>query len=250
MTSVQKFWSSSATTIILLGLLAAITVIGQHETLDGSRYKDVSEVHLAIIENDYPELESLLAGGADPNKQTSGGDTPMHYALRPRPSTSDRAYAQVQVLLQHGANPYSTNDQGISPVEIAVIYGDEPIMDLLFKYGVNPNTVLSSGISMLTSARMHGRDDIANSIRNHGGTVGSSAQETMLVVNIDKHEQGMKLIRSMVGAHVSEGQLNKESFVVELRSILKSEMDFLNEDEVDQVISNFQASSDCDSCGD
>ncbi len=248
--SILRIWSSAATTVTLLGLLAVITVIGQQGTLDESRYNNVSEVHMAIIENDYQKLEGLLKSGEDPNKRTSGGDTPMHYALRPRPSTSDRAYGQVQVLLQHGANPYSTNNQGVSPVEIAVIYGDEPIMDLLFKYGVAPNTILSSGISMLTSARMYGRDDIAKSIRNHGGTVGSSEQEAMLIANIDKHEKGMKRIRSMVGSHVSEGQLNKQSFVVALRSILNSDMDFLKEDEIDQLISNFQANSDCNSCGD
>ncbi len=248
--SIQKIWSSTATTLTLLGLLAVITVIGQRDTQDQSKYGNVSEVHLAIIENDYQKLKNLLESGEDSNRRTSGGDTPMHYALRPRPSTSDRAYAQVQLLLQHGANPYLTNNQGVSPVEIAVTYGDEPIMDLLFKNGVDPNTILSSGISMLTSARMYGRDDIASSISKHGGTVGSSDQETMLLVNIDKHERGMKRIRSMVGSHVSEGQLNKESFVVALRRILKSEMSFLSEDEINQLVSNFQASSDCDSCGD
>ena len=68
----------------------------------------------------------LLAYGANPNKASKKGDTPLHLAIKKSNSTC------VDMLLAHGANPNIRNQSGQTALEVAVVAGSPPrIIDAL-----------------------------------------------------------------------------------------------------------------------
>ena len=46
---------------------------------------------------------------------------------------------QIKLLLKKGADPNITNDDGLSPLHVAVNKQNISIVKLLLKYGANPN---------------------------------------------------------------------------------------------------------------
>ena len=66
----------------------------------------------AVIMNDIPLMQRLIALGADPNlgKGRMSGETLLQVALGQRKPP----YTAVQFLLQHGADPNATNEDGLA----------------------------------------------------------------------------------------------------------------------------------------
>jgi len=90
-------------------------------------------LHYAVNENNFSGTISLLNGGqADPNLSTFQQQiNPLELAVRKR----NRKI--VEILLQHNADPNACNVNGISSLHIAANNGDTSIIDLLLKYNAN-----------------------------------------------------------------------------------------------------------------
>lgn len=85
-----------------------------------------------------PQLQLLLAHGADPNEPAPGQPTatwgrPLLWAIRRR-----RSAAHVQALLQAGADPHARTPDGTDAATLALRYGLPEVAALLEAAGVQP----------------------------------------------------------------------------------------------------------------
>jgi ankyrin repeat protein len=81
---------------------------------------------------DMVVLQWFLERGADPNLKNpgSGDNTPLHVAVIAKASSE-----VLELLLESGADPKIKQDDGRSPVALAVRGGDESVVELLMRYG-------------------------------------------------------------------------------------------------------------------
>ena len=82
--------------------------------------------------HDGDGLAYLLEHGADPNRMTRWHHTALHQAVR-----RDNALKNIEILLQHGADPLlKSRHGGMSAVSIAAHRGRGDVLDLLERRGV------------------------------------------------------------------------------------------------------------------
>lgn len=84
-------------------------------------------MYFAAISGSIPIAERLLAAGADVNAG-EGGNTPLHGAA------GFGREAMARWLLEHDANPYATDFNGKTPVEVAQANRHSVITELLRPY--------------------------------------------------------------------------------------------------------------------
>ena len=112
----------------------------------------------------YNIAKSLLNHGADPNIQTSYGNTALLYASLQ--GLSDI----VELLLEDGANPDIQNRDGKTALMFASYFGKKEIVRLLLDHGADPNIRDRDGdMTALMWAEERGYNDIATLIREHIG---------------------------------------------------------------------------------
>ena len=95
-------------------------------TPDDQLYKDI-QLLLAVKNLNTSEVEKWLARGANPNATFEGNRLPCLYAAvdtvppyeYPYQSNTSQAQEVIQLLIDHGANPYTTAARNQSVVEYA-----------------------------------------------------------------------------------------------------------------------------------
>lgn len=83
---------------------------------------------------DAPRIRQLVAHGADPNAVflTNTEWTPLLHAVHTNRLVS------VAALLDAGADPNRPSPMGLTPLMFAASYGETPIVQLLLRRGANP----------------------------------------------------------------------------------------------------------------
>ena len=110
----------------------------------------------AVLLNDYPRVEKLLADGVNPSAADQYGTTPLHEAA------SRGRRALIQLLLDAGANPDAADWVDSTPLHAAVIYGNEKIVSLLLAAGANPNASNQHGSTPLHFAAYNSHKTIVS----------------------------------------------------------------------------------------
>lgn len=91
--------------------------------------KPGNALSLAILADSPATAEQLLAAGAAPDPQATGGESPMRNAI------SFGHVGGVMTLLRHGADPREVDGFGIDPVRLAMDAEQAGIAELLVEKG-------------------------------------------------------------------------------------------------------------------
>ena len=99
-------------------------------------------VNVAASNGQSDVLRLLLQGGANPNRKV-----PKHKSALHAISTghSKAAIACLELLLQFGGNPNLANDDGETPMHLAVSMIHTDTLKMLLQFGGNPNLANKSG---------------------------------------------------------------------------------------------------------
>jgi len=98
-------------------------------------------------------LDRLIAGGADINRRTNRGWTPLMNATL----AGDRE--RVALLLESGADATATDEQRFTALHMAAIWGPVDIVELLLEAGASPWMRSRTGRSPKVEAGYNRRDD-------------------------------------------------------------------------------------------
>jgi ankyrin repeat protein len=119
----------------------------------------------AVKHSDKAAIKVLLPQRIDPNVQDVDGSTALHWASRK--DDLDTAAA----LIKNGANVKAANRYGVTPLSLACINGNAPMIELLLKSGADANTILPEGETVLMTAARTGRLDAVKSLLAHGADI-------------------------------------------------------------------------------
>lgn len=92
-------------------------------------------------------IQTLIAAGADVHKGWTEGWTPLLVASR------YQSAAEVQALLDAGANINDRNSSGLNALHLAVFRDSPEIAELLIRRGLSPQAVKNDGVDALQYAR-------------------------------------------------------------------------------------------------
>jgi ankyrin repeat protein len=111
----------------------------------------------------------LLEYGADPNKPSDGGMSPLHFAAQ-------WGYADVaETLIKHGAQVNARDVFGATPLHYAASRGypekNSAVIKVLLENGADINLKDNYGDTALTAAEKHGFKQAANQLRERDGQV-------------------------------------------------------------------------------
>ncbi len=91
-------------------------------------YQCATTLMFATESNDVKMLEALIKQGADVNKYTAPRGTALNWALAKNTSNSAKI---VDLLLKSGANPWTTDGYGKTPLKLAKISKDKEKIQLI-----------------------------------------------------------------------------------------------------------------------
>lgn len=138
--------------------------------------RDITALHRAVLEDRFEMIKKLLAHGADPNAQTSGGLTPLHLVSKARSpvDTSD----VIRALMAQGADPNSLNDDGQTPMHYTIIERASQnwslsyvvVLTLLEDPNTDPNISDGAGKTALFHAVDKGQTQMVESLLRFAGT--------------------------------------------------------------------------------
>lgn len=147
-------------TIVIICIVALVTITGGYMLLVWR--SGATRLHMAAADDEYEIAFTLLAGGANPNKQCRKGRTPLFQAiLTGSPSL-------VELLLNHGTDPNIADHNGeVSLHHVSsrrVTNGTTEIISSLIKHGANHDIRNKYGDTPQDRSIRLLRMDIANAI--------------------------------------------------------------------------------------
>jgi len=134
--------------------------------VDGNRVSDDHTLFYVTSEGGQVSVPQVLFDQrADINATNDDGETPLTVALRHGPMES--LMEATNILLSHGANPNSTG-KGWSPIHAAVSRGHRDVVDLLQTHGADPNSRVDDGRTLLHVASKRGNLKVAQRLLELG----------------------------------------------------------------------------------
>ena len=125
-----------------------------------------SEVADAAMKGNKQAVRSLIQQKANVNAPQSDGTTALHWAVR----ADDLETADL--LIRAGAKATAANRDGATPLLLAAVNGNGPMLEALIKAGADPNTPLSKyqDTALMMAART-GRTEAIKVLLDHGAQV-------------------------------------------------------------------------------
>ena len=209
----------------------------------------------AIRYGDHDGLEALLLDGVDPNGIFARDETALHHAVRWAGRDPGRN-ALVRQLLKHGADPSKADKNGITPLAKAVFADLPEVITILVEGGADPNETLPTGMSMLAMATLMGKDDAAEALRDAGGVVGNSPQDSAFAGKLPQMAAFIKEVREMAKRRRVEG--NKSTAQEQEAALAEALQRHLGLQDGDPELEQFRQAlrielnrigKDCPSCG-
>ncbi len=111
---------------------------------------------LACYRKHYEIVKTLIKAGADTNKRTKNGNTPLLVICDTYEGDSEMIVKIVKILLEAGAKPNLTKKNGESPLTYSAMYGYGKAVKLLIEHGANVNAKGGYGRTALIYAASDG----------------------------------------------------------------------------------------------
>jgi cytohesin len=124
-------------------------------------------LHEAILHGQTDLVRVLLEGGADPNRQSPEGSTPLDDACLKGEKEI------VSLLIAHGAKVGVRNKSGATPLHDAALGGNRDVIQLLLEHGAEIDARdQESGASPLFYAASWGREEAVETLLSRGADPG------------------------------------------------------------------------------
>ncbi len=119
----------------------------------------------AVQNDERAAVVALLSRHMDVNAQEDDGATGLAWA-------AVRCNVEIaSLLLDAGANPNLTNEQGIGPLYLAITNGSTALVKLLLSKGADPNIARADGETALMTATHLGQIDVMKMLLDRGAQV-------------------------------------------------------------------------------
>jgi ankyrin repeat protein/CHAT domain-containing protein len=137
--------------------------------LDSTDAHGRTPLALAAVSGNAAVVEFLAGSGASVDPVDTDGATPLLRAME-RPDT--QVPRVVAVLLDHGANPNARNQEGLTPLLLAVRDGNEALAKLLADKGASLEAGLDDlGVSPLLLAAVNGKESMVRFLVGRGADI-------------------------------------------------------------------------------
>lgn len=113
--------------------------------------EETTPLMLAAFEGDVEKAEELLKEGADVNAADASGWTALHHSVYSY-DEEELNKDMVALLLQYGADPMKEDSEGDTPVHALASSGEKELLTTILKKGIDVNAVNGYGDSLLISA--------------------------------------------------------------------------------------------------
>src|SRR6185295_10045074 len=125
-----------------------------------------SDIADAAMNRNKDAVRSLLLKKADVNASQVDGTTALHWAVR----ADDLETADL--LIRAGANVAAANREGVTPMQLAAVNGNAPMIEKLVKAGVKADAPLSKfGDTALMLAARTGKVDAVKVLLDNGAKI-------------------------------------------------------------------------------
>lgn len=170
-----------------------------------------------------PDIIRCLASGADPLARDGNGSTPLHHAMLGEPHDQDARYvpgarrperapdlAVVVRLVESGADPGASNDNGDTPIHFAARTGDLGVVRFLLESGADPDARDRQGNSPLHEAAGAGDPAMVALLLDEGVAVNAEGTDgaTPLHSALRQWEPGLAVADALLGAGADIGARN------------------------------------------
>ncbi len=145
-------------------------------------------------------VRSLLEGGADPNSTQVDGMTALHWAAYHEDADT------AELLLAAGADPDASNRYGVTSLYLACENGSSEVAALLLAAGADPSLAARGGETPLMTAARSGSAEVVRALIERGAAVGAresvSSQTALMWAAAEGHVEVMRLLVD-AGANVN-----------------------------------------------
>lgn len=190
-----------------------------------SKGADISPLHLAIYLKDEAKARSLIEAGADVNKRTPYGTSPLQRAVdagfkglaelliakgadvnakdnwdwTPLHSAAYKSKDMVELLLANGANINAKDGDGRTPLWYARKEGYTEIINLLLPARSKVNERDDSGRTALHHAASNGWEDVTQALLGRGADVDTRDKESITPLHLAAENGHEKIVEMLLG---------------------------------------------------
>lgn len=132
----------------------------------------MSDLHDAVINNDFQAVAQLLEQGADADERDNDGWTPLHRAVLKNASDI------VALLLKHGADVNAKgSSMGVMPMHVAASQNVPEVAILLLQNGADINARSDIDVTPLHNAAGRNASEMAVLLLKHGADVNARGEK-------------------------------------------------------------------------
>ena len=147
---------------------------------------------LSILQNDdYLAAKKHIKDGGNLNAHNESGESVLAYALKSRVDQD-----LLGLLVEHGADLFYTDEEGVSIMDFAVTYNNMYMIDLLLEKGKDVNDITrKSGFTPLMAAVCYGRYDIFKVLLKAGADINAVERKGMTALDFAKKMRKTNMVK-------------------------------------------------------